>query len=143
MVTIQPANTHARKKALVVVLITTCCGFAVLSAYSYFEAEIYRYIEDNVEDLIEHSYLAGLLGLVMAAPVIAAAGYLYVYGHRATKAQRMPPPGYEVVRDTRVFEGDPARMRGRIVQLLALMLLLCATLVPFVLWYVFHSLTTQ
>ena len=143
MVTIQKANPHARKKALAIVLITACAGSAIIGAYGYFEAEIYRYIEGNLEYLVKNSYLAFLLGVVMAAPVIAAAGYLAVYGHRAVKAQRMPPPGYEVVRDTRVFEGGPARVRGRAVQLLAAMLLLCATLVPFVMWYVFHGLTSK
>ena len=140
MTNIQQASPRARKKTLGVLLVGTCVGLALISAYAYFEADILRYLERNIEQLVEHSYLVFLFGLVLATPVFVACAYLFVYGQRAHKFQRMPPPGYDVVRDTQVFEGDSACAGGRLVKTLALILLLGASLIPLVLWYVFAQL---
>jgi hypothetical protein len=72
--------------------------------------------------------------------LIAAGIYLFQLGRRSVRARRFPPPGVAVVRDTRVLEGHEGRRRGRLLQVLAGMLIAAALLVPFALWRVTQSL---
>lgn len=137
---VQQASVQARKRALWILLSATCAGLIPIGGYTYFEAEIHEYLERNVGYLVENSYLIFFGGLIFSLPLLVASSFLFAYGHRAAKAQRTPPPGYEVIRDTRILEGVRAVRQARVVQFLALTLGLTALSTPVFLWYVFHRL---
>lgn len=49
--------------------------------------------------------------------------YLFRLGLRAVQCRQMPPPGTKVIVDTKVLEGDKAMTRGRLMMLIALLLI--------------------
>jgi hypothetical protein len=54
--------------------------------------------------------------------VIPFGVYLLRLGRRAVAHQQMPPPGTRVIMDTKVLEGDKAVTRGRLIMVIALLL---------------------
>jgi len=48
--------------------------------------------------------------------------YLFRLGLRAVRCRQMPPPGTRVITDMKVLEGDKAVTRGRLMMVLALLL---------------------
>ena len=76
----------------------------------------------------------GALALAIALPVLAFAGYLWWLGARIVGAERFPPPGLRVIRDTPVVQGSAARQWGRFAQLLALVLIAVVAWLVYALW---------
>lgn len=79
--------------------------------------------------------------LIPVAPIIALSGYLIVYANRIVRTQRFPPPDTPVIRDVRVIEGRPAVIRGRVAQALLWVILLSASAIPLLIWYLFYSIS--
>lgn len=140
---IQKADPHARKWAIWIVIGGALFGTTIIAGYGYFERQIYGWIEDNLELLTANPELPSLFGLVVVFPLLAFAIYLYVYGHRAARAKRIPAPGYAVIRDTAVHTGTRALVLGRIVQAVSLMIILASAMIPVFFWYVFSQLAND
>ena len=72
--------------------------------------------------------------LLLAAPAIGIAIYLWRLASLVTRSRRFPPPGTSVVRDTPVLEGNAALTRARLLKTLAGVILAIATVMGVVLW---------
>ena len=142
MVQIQPADPRARRKAIWMVAIATLLGFCVILAIEYFQHDLQSWLERNIDFLVQNTFVVFLAALVFISPVLAAAIYLLWLGNRTVRAQRFPPPEYAVYRDTHVLEGLRAVHRGRIIQLLSILLLCVAGAIPLIFWYIFRSLSS-
>ena len=137
---IQKADPLARKKVIWILVFGSAFGIAVIASYRYFVNQIYEWIEENIELLTSNPELPFLFSLVVVSPLVLFSGYLFIYGHRAARAKRIPAPGYSVVRDTVVHTGTSALIRARIVQVLSLVLVLASVMIPVFFWYVFSHL---
>jgi hypothetical protein len=84
--------------------------------------------------------LAAFAGLVGTACVslLALAVYLWRTAGRVLAAGQFPPPGMRVVRDTPVLRGTKALRRGRIIQGVSVVLVLCCFAFAATAWRV-HS----
>jgi hypothetical protein len=142
MGTIQKADPKARRKAIWVICIATIIGVYAILAFESFQRDFQSWLETNIEYLLENTIVIFLVSLVLVSPVLAAGAYLLLLGNRTVRAQRFPPPGYAIARNTIVLEGSKGLQRGRIIQLLSLFLLCSAAAIPFVLWYIFRSLAS-
>ncbi len=72
---------------------------------------------------------------------IALAGcHVWWWGRRVRRAQRFPPPGATVLRDTIILSGQAAASRGMLLQFLGATLILCAADVAVVSWWVLRML---
>ena len=140
MGTPQRADPGARRKAIRVLIVVTLFGLCALLALEKFEDRFGSWLESNIEFLLENPILVFAGAMVLVSPVLATGTYLMVLARRTVQAQRFPPPGYAVARDTPVAEDGQAIRRGRIIQLLALFLLCCAAAIAAALWYMFRSL---
>jgi len=67
-----------------------------------------------------------IISVLMMSPLLAFSVYLIREGNRICRAQRFPAPGQVVIRDTEILEGKPAIRRSRVMQILALILMICA-----------------
>lgn len=143
MSTIQKADPEARRKVIWLICAATAVGICAILALESFRDDFQSLLERNIDFLLENTIVVFIASLVLVSPVLAAGGYLLLFGNRTVRAQRFPPPQYAVVRDTVVLEGSKGIQRGRIIQLLSLVLLFSAALIPFVLWYVFRSLASS
>ena len=73
--------------------------------------------------LLHHPRVLALALFVFMAPIGWFAVHLYRLGARVRRAQRFPPPGVPVVRDTPILSGAKALSRARWMQALAAMLM--------------------
>jgi hypothetical protein len=137
---IQKADPVARHTALLIISVAALIGVAGVLLLEHYRPKLEQLLEDNAHVLLAHPEMvaAALLGLML--PVYVAAIYLWRHGTVIVASERFPPPGQPVVRDTVIVSGRMAVYRGRIIQALALVLLLAGLSLPAVIWYIFWSL---
>jgi hypothetical protein len=140
MGTIQQADPKARRIAIQVICVATVLGLITILMFENFQDDFQTWLEKNIDFLLENTIVVFAAGLVSVSPLLAAGAYLLLIGNRTINAQRFPPPGCAVARDTPVLEGRKGIQRGRIIQVLSLFLLCCAGAIPVVLWLIFRSL---
>lgn len=141
MVQIQKADPVARRKAIRGILIGALVGAVLFFLLQGMVGNINQWLESHAEFLVEHHYLAFLLMLIPVAPIIVLSGYLIKHANKIVKTQRFPPPGTPVIRDVRVIEGRSAVLRGRVAQLLLWIILLSASAIPLLIWYIFYTVS--
>ena len=141
MVQIQKADPVARRKAIIGIALGLLVGGLLFLMLEWLLGNMNQWIASHAEFLVEHHYVAFLVMLVPVAPVIALSGYLIIYAGRIVKSGRFPPPGTAVIRDVRVIEGRSAIIRGRVAQWLCWIILLSASAIPLIIWYIFYSIS--
>lgn len=138
---IQKADPEARSKAIKSLLIGLLAGSLLFLLFNQLVGSLNQWIADNAEFLVTHHYVAFLVMLLPVAPVIALSIFLIRYAGKIVRSQRFPPPNTPVIRDIRVIEGQSAVTRGRIIQLLCWIILLAASTIPLLVWYIFYSVS--
>jgi hypothetical protein len=83
-----------------------------------------------------------VLGALFVVPLIALAAYMLRLGSRAIAGRRFPPGGYQSFRQQDPVTGDAAVRQGRIIRILAMLLVAGAIALAVVLWRL-GSLLTQ
>ena len=137
---IQKADPAARRKAMIMVLVAFVFGVSVIAAFDHFQVDIESWAVNNLDFLLEHTYLIFMVFLVLVLPVLGAGVYFLVFANRIARAQRFPPPGCAVSRDTVVLEGARAVWRARVIQLTSILLLCAAASTPVVMWYILQRI---
>ncbi len=128
---IQPADPAERRRVLALLAGATLLGAAVFSRFD----DIARWvIADPAHAVMRINLLIGTL-LIPASVMIFASRRLWRVGDQTLRAQRYPPPGQKVIRDTAILEGPAAKRRGRQLQWLSWVLVTCALLPPPMLWW--------
>lgn len=140
METIQRADPKARRKAIGVICVATVLGIGAILTFEYVRDDFQAWLEKNLDFLIEHPLVVLVASLILVSPVLAAGIYLYLVGKRTVRAQRFPPPGYAVTRDTLILTGGKAIRRGQILKGLSLVLVGSAGAIPVIMWHLFRSL---
>jgi hypothetical protein len=87
--------------------------------------------------------VSAVLALGVVAPLAGLAVYLLGIGSRIVRTERFPPPGMAMTRDTIVVSGAHTRRRGRMMQLLAVILVLLASGFALVLWRLVSLLSAR
>ena len=118
---VQPADPAHRRIAIVGILLINTAGAVLIWLVT-------RQI-DRLVDLtgLEHAALIICLAMILVSlGILPTALYLYTTGRRIRQAERFPPPGMAVIRNTPVITGPPARRRGTILMILAVILVIVA-----------------
>ena len=140
MGTVQLADPKVKRRAFWGICVATFLGLFAILVFKYFHDDFQFWLEKNIDFLLENPVVVFVATLVFVSPVLAAGTYLLLLGIRTVRAQRFPPPGYAVARDTPVLEGWQGVRRGRVIQLLSLLLLCAAGTIPVMIWHIFRSL---
>jgi hypothetical protein len=128
----QRADLAARRRAAVFVAAAGLLAAVIAMTLAYVRPAIEAWLTARANLLLAHPWwIAAAFGLLML-PVIAAAIHLRRVGARIVGAQRFPPPGMAVIRDTDVATGATAVRRGRLLQVVAAILVTAAVLMPVV-----------
>ena len=114
---IQRADPATRRRALVAIAAITALGWAAYFALQDWLAGLAGADPPHMREALERALLWGSWGAML--PVTVLAGWLWQYGARVGRAGRFPAPDAKVVRDTPVLHGDPARLRGMALKVLA------------------------
>ena len=139
---IQPADPKARRKAIWLVWLAALLGVCAGLIFNSLQDNLQPWLEGNLHLLLANTMIVFVFSLVAILPILAAGTYLLLLGTRTVRAQRFPLPGVAVVRDTQVLEGAAGIRRGRVIQILSLLLLCCAAAIPVVLWFIFRFLAS-
>jgi hypothetical protein len=142
MENIQLADPNARRKAILVVCVAALLGVCAGLIFNSLQDDLQPWLEGNLHLLLANTMIIFVFSLVVVLPILASGIYLLLLGTRSVRAQRFPPPGVAVVRDTPVLEGAAGIRRGRVIQILSLLLLCCAGAIPVVLWLIFRFLAS-
>jgi hypothetical protein len=78
--------------------------------------------------------LVAIIGVIVGAPLIGLAIYVWRLGTRTIREERFPPEGLVVIRDMLVVRGGEARSRGRLFQAFGMAFFVIAGLVVLILW---------
>jgi len=132
---IQQADRRARAVAITLLTLGTVIGIVLLAVADRVGPAVEAWLTGDpaqARGRLTSSFRA--LTLAIVVPVLAFAGYLWWLGARIVSAERFPPPGVRVVRDTAVVQGADARRWGRVAQALAVTLTIVVAALVFLLW---------
>jgi hypothetical protein len=117
---VQRADPAARRLAVVLVVAGALVGSLLIAGLERYRAPLYDWILSDPQHRWQRLRLLFLLSTgVLSVPLLGFAAYLWMLGGRVVRAQRWPPPGQRVVRDTPVLHGRAAVWRGRTLRVLA------------------------
>jgi hypothetical protein len=114
---IQPADPGARRRALIGAGVIAVLGWAAYFALQDWLAHIRGPDPARVREALEDALIWG--SWAASLPVAAFAAWLWRLGVRVARAERYPPPGAKVIRDTPVLHGEQARLRAVLFRVLA------------------------
>lgn len=137
---IQSTDRQAKRKAIKFAVISALIGVALILGFNHFQYDLQRWLENNLDYIIENTWLVFLATLLFVAPVIAAALYLLVLGSRTVAKQQFPPPGYGAATNIETSTGKVAVRRGRIIQALSFIIIIAALTIPFIFTAIFLNL---
>lgn len=120
---IQPADPGARRSALLLLMWAAAAGVLLIAlADAYLPGIAERITNDpSVEPAKVRLLLVAVAGAI-CLPDVAIALYLWRLGGRIITARRFPPPGMPMIKDTQVLHGRDAELRGRVFQVVAVVL---------------------
>lgn len=124
MVEIQRADPATRRRALIAIVVIAVAGWGAWFGLERCLAGLRGVDPARQQDALESALLWATWAAML--PVAAFACGLWRYGTRVLRAGRFPAPGAKVIRDTLVLHGDPARVRGTALCVLAALLGLLA-----------------
>ena len=137
---IQPADPAARRRALLFVVCMAVAGSLLIYGLTRHTPEVTEWLRQHLDVALRYPSIGAGIGLMMMAPMLAAAIYLFTFSQKIIKARRLPPPGQSVVRDTVIREGADAVWRARILRLLACLLVLAVAVFPLWCWQLLRTL---
>jgi hypothetical protein len=136
---LQPHHPGARRRALLAVAVAAVLGgAAILALEPYLERVTHLADKDPRSALRQLTVLIKLVTVGIIVPMFAFVAWMLVLARRVYRAQRFPPPGMVVARDTRILRGRQARVRAHIIVALALALSATSLLLPALLWDTLH-----
>jgi len=139
---IQKADPAARRQAVLVIIIGAAVGALLIAGFEHFREPLLKWLSSEPAETLRRAKLAAYVSaFVLTVPVIAFAIYLWLLGVKVLRAQRYPPPGLRVIRDTPVIGGRDAVIRGRVIQVLAVCLGVSAVLLCLSLWWVARTIS--
>ena len=138
---IQRADPLARRRALLIISIAAVIGAVGVLLLERYRPRLEQLFADKAHVLLTHPEIVAAIFFVLMLPVYVATVYLWRLGATIVASRRFPAPGQPVVRDTVILSDRRAVYRGRVIQTVALVLLLAGLALPAVIWYIFWSLT--
>jgi hypothetical protein len=129
---IQKADPKARRVGLLILGGGTLLGVVLITITGKLRPDFEAWVKQDVGARLR--MVVAALTLLTAGPALGVAGYLWRLGQRIVRAERYPPPGLRVVRDTLVVVGQDARWRGQLVQAFGAVIGLTGLLLAFFVW---------
>lgn len=141
MAQIQRADPTTRRRLLIVLLVVLVVGGAVVWWLERWLGDLTAEVAADPDQLVEKAeFLLGVFVLAFTVPLLLGAALIWRLGTRVVAAQRFPPPGTKVVRDTPVVSGAAARRRGEVLRVCAAAVAVGAIAVPLMLFQLIRSL---
>jgi hypothetical protein len=137
MTQVRKADPAARRAAVWTCVAGAIAGGLLLADLQQYRPALIEWLAaDRAETAARLQLLFGALAVLLAAPLLGLAAWLWSLGGRAIRAAEFPPPGMRVIRDTPVVCGDAAVSRGRMLRAAAILVVVAAVAACALLWRV-------
>lgn len=128
---VQRVDPVVRRRLILVLLVAATAGAGlVLWLERWLQGFQGRLPDDPVPPTEQIEWLLAGFSLLSTLPLLIGAVFVWRYGSAIVAADRFPPPGSSVVRDTPIVTGNAARRRGFLLRVFALTLAGFAVAVP-------------
>lgn len=140
---IQKADAAARLRIVKWLIVAALVGFVLLMLAQPIVGEISVWAFGNPERAGERiSILIIVLSVTSVVPLALIAKFLLRFASAITTADRYPPPGWPVTRDTKIVRGPRAAARARALRVLASLLALGALIMVYLYWRLWNLLAS-
>jgi hypothetical protein len=144
MTDIRRADSVVRRQALLVLIVGMCVGALLIVAFERYRIPLSEWVLADPGAAAQRGRLVLLLlTVLLLAPLLAFAAYLWSLGGRVVRAREFPPPGLRVIRDTSIITGERAVSRGRLLKILALGCCVVSVALGLLLWRFLSVLSTH
>lgn len=137
---IQRADPTARRRAAIWLTVTLLLYGVIVLYVERNRARLETLLTEHGDFLLRHPEIVAFLFLLLALPLMIGAIYLWRLGAAAIRSNRFPPDGVPVIVATPVIRGTAAVARGRLIQILAALIVFCSLSVPVYFWYILSLL---
>jgi len=135
MTDIRRADPNARRKVVLILFVGACVGAVLIVAFERYRMPLADWVLADPRASAQRARLVlVVLAILLLAPLLAFAAYLWSLGERVVRAEEFPPPGLRVIRDTLVITGERAVSRGRLLKAFALGCSIASAVLGFLLW---------
>lgn len=132
MTEVEHADPRTRRLALWCVVVGAVLGSAALLLLERQRQSLLSWLLQASPET--QNVAVGSALLVLCAPLLLLAAWMWTYGVRVLRANRHPPPGVRLVRDTAVSRGAAAGRYGRLYQVFAAVLVVATLIVVRLVW---------
>jgi hypothetical protein len=133
---IRKADPEARRRAILVVVFGAAIGALLIAGFEELRQPLHDWLMSDPAQTPRRARLViALSAVLLAAPLITFAVYLWLLGVKVVRAQQYPPPGLRVIRDTPVVSGPGAVTRGQAIQVGAVCLGVSAAVLCLFFWW--------
>jgi len=123
-----PGDKRQRRLALVTALLLTFLGLLALGILCGYLGEIRRLAQEDLRAAEEKALrLTAIVLWVGGLSLVGMGAWFWRLGRRINLADRFPPPGMKVIKDTRVRTGAKARALANLAQAAALLCVVAGT----------------
>jgi hypothetical protein len=141
MTEIRKADPEARRRAILAVIFGAAIGALLIAGFDELRQPFHDWLMSDPSETPRRARLAiGLSAIMLAAPLVSLAVYLWLLSVKVLRAQQFPPPGFRVIRDTPVVSGPAAVTRGHAIQVFAVCLGVGAVVLCLFLWWLVGTL---
>ena len=141
MTDLQRADPAARRKAIIIIIISAIVGSLLILTFESYQAQLYDWLLSDHGKLEYRLRILFTLAAVFGAiPLFAFSAYLWSLSCKVSNSQRYPLPGQRVIRDTPIHEGQATKTRVRVLKTLAVFLAVAGVMLCFVFWRLFSML---
>lgn len=129
------ADKRYRRKLIVIYILLVLLGTVLIGWVLPWGKEYLQRLDPQTALSVMKTAL-----VVMFLSIVPFGLYLWMFGRKVMEHERFPPPGVKVVRDIRLIEGEKARNRGRLLVVLALILIFLGLFAAVYTPYMLHKL---
>jgi hypothetical protein len=141
MTDVQKADPVARRKAIIIVIVSAIVGSLLIVVFESYRAQMYDWLLSDDGKLAHRLRILIILAAAFGAlPLLAISMYLWSLGCKVSNYQRFPLPGQKAIRDTPILEGQAAMTRGRVLKTSAVFLSVAGVMLCFVFWWLILKL---
>lgn len=138
---VRKADPAARRRAILVAVFGAAIGALLIAGFEELRGPFHDWLVSDPAETPRRARLAiGLSAIMLAAPLVCFAVYLWLLGAKVLRAQQFPPPGFRVIRDTPVVSGPAAVTRGHAIQVFAVCLGVGAVVLCLFFWWLVGTL---
>lgn len=133
MANVQKADPVARRKAIIIFIISALGGSLLILIFESYRAPIYDWLLSDDGDLAHRLRILIMLAAAFGALApLAFSMYLWAFGCKVSNYRRFPLPGQKVIRDTPILERQAAMTRGSVLKISAVCLAVTGVMLCFV-----------